>query len=352
MAVARHGDAASGIHKWLEWLFFTPGVRAKLDRMDLDDLIVYHRGGFKRYADAKVGLLTHALNYGTGCFEGLRAFWHADTEELCILEPGAHFRRLRSSAKVLLMNLPFAPETLASITAELCRRNDFRTDVYLRPVMYKSDETFGVRLDDLADDLFIVGFPNGKYFETNAGLTTCVSSWRRVDDNAAPPRAKITGTYVNPALAKSEARLNGFDEAIVLSEDGHISEGSAANLFVVRDGCVATPLATANNLEGITRRIVAQIIARETGLRVVERVIDRTELYSADEVILCGTGVGVAWIRSVDHRVVGDGLAGPTATATMRIYDDIVRGRNRSYDVELLPVYRASISAEPVLVAT
>lgn len=307
--------------------------------MELDDLVVYHRGDFKRYADAKLGLLTHALNYGTGCFEGLRAFWSAENDELCVLEPTAHFRRLAASGKVLLMDLPLEPERLGQITAELCRRNGFRSDVYLRPVMYKSEETFGIRLDELEHDLFIVGFPNSRYFDTDAGLTACVSSWRRVDDNAAPPRAKITGTYVNPALAKSEARLNGFDEAIMLTDDGHVSEGSAANLFVVRGGAVSMPLASANNLEGITRRIVAQIIARETGMRVTERLIDRTELYSADELILCGTGVGVAWIQSVDHRAVGDGSAGPIASAAIRTYDDIVRGRDRTYDVELLPVY-------------
>lgn len=271
----------------------------------------------------------------------MRAFWSADTEELSVFEPTAHFRRLAASAKVLLMELPCAPERLSGIAAELCRRNAFRSDVYLRPVMYKSEESFGVRLDDLENDLFIVAFPNSKYFDTNDGLTACVSTWRRLDDNAAPPRAKITGTYVNPALAKSEARMNGFDEAIVLTDDGHVSEASAANVFVVRDGTVATPSATANNLEGITRRLVAQIIARETGLRVVERAIDRTELYSADEIILCGTGVGVGWFRSLDHRTVGTGVAGPVASAAMRVYDDVVRGRSNAYDVERYPVYGA-----------
>jgi branched-chain amino acid aminotransferase len=309
--------------------------------MELDELIVYYRGDFRPYADAKVGLLTHALNYGTGCFEGIRAFWNAEEDQLYVFEPTAHFRRLKASARVLLMDLPFPPATLAEMTAELCRRNGFRTDVYIRPVAYKSEETFGVRLDDLEHDLFIVAFPNDKYLDTTDGITTCVSSWRRVDDNAAPPRAKITGSYVNPAFAKSEARLSGFDEAIVLTHDGHVSEASSANLFIVRDGHVASPPATENNLEGITRRLLGTMIRRELALPLVERSIDRTELYSADEVIICGTGVGVAWVRSVDHRALGDGAMGPVARALTRLYDDVTRGRDNRFGAELLPVHGA-----------
>jgi branched-chain amino acid aminotransferase len=307
--------------------------------MELDDLIVYYRGDFRPYGESKIGLLTHALNYGTGCFEGIRAFWNPEAEQLYVFEPTAHFRRLKASARVLLMDLPFAPARLAELTAELCRRNDFRADVYIRPVMYKSEETFGVRLDDLEHDLFIVAFPNSKYLERNDGITACVSSWRRVDDNAAPPRAKITGSYVNAALAKSEARLSGFDEAIVLTHDGHVSEASSANLFIVRDGVVASPPATENNLEGITRRLLAAVIRRELALPVVERPIDRTELYSADEAILCGTGVGVAWIRSIDHRAIGDGTMGPVTRSLTRVYDDVTRGRDDRFNVEVLHVH-------------
>ena len=307
--------------------------------MELDDLIVYHRGDFCRYADARVGLLTHALLYGTGCFEGIRAFWNPDAAQLYVFEPSSHFRRLRTSGKILLMDLPAAPEALGEITAELCRRNGFTSDTYIRPVLFKSEETFGVRLDDLAHDLFIVAFPNSKYLDTTDGISVGVSTWRRVDDNAAPPRAKITGSYVNPALAKSEARLNGFKEAIVLTHDGHVSEASAANVLVVHDGVVSLPPATDNNLEGITRRIVSGIVRRELGLRLVERAIDRTELYSADEIVMCGTGVGVAWVRSVDHRDVGDGTMGTVARTLTRVYDDVTRGRDDRFGAELMPVY-------------
>ncbi len=307
--------------------------------MELDDLIVYYRGDFRRYADAKVGLLTHALLYGTGCFEGIRAFWNDDQRQLYVFEPTAHYRRLSASSKVLLMDLPCSARELSDITADLCRRNGFRGDVYIRPVMYKAEETFGVRLDDLDHDLFIVAFPNSKYLDTSEGLRTCVSSWRRVDDNAAPPRAKITGSYVNPALAKSEARLSGFDEAIVLTHDGHVSEASAANLFIVRGGTVVSPPATDNNLEGITRRLIGTMVRESLQLPVVERAVDRSELYSADEVLMVGTGVGIAWVRSVDHRTIGDGEAGPVVRSLTRLYDDVIRGRNRSFEAELLPVY-------------
>jgi branched-chain amino acid aminotransferase len=307
--------------------------------MQLDDLIVYHRGEFKAYPDAKLGLLTHALNYGTGCFEGIRAFWSEDAGDLYVFEPTAHFRRLAASAKVLLMDLPCAPDELSQLTVELCRRNGFRSDVYIRPVLYKSEETFGVRLDDLEHDLFIVEFQNSKYLDTNEGVKACVSSWRRLDDNAEPARAKITGSYVNSALAKSEARLSGFDEAIMLTDDGHVSESSAANLFVVRDGTVSTPGVAHNLLEGVTRKLVAQIIARELGLPVVERTIDRTELYSADEIIMCGTGVGIAWLRSLDHRIIGTGTAGTVASTVARVYDDVTRGRDTRFGSELRAVH-------------
>ena len=235
--------------------------------MDLSELIVYHRGAFRPYREATLGLLTHALQYGTGCFEGIRGFWNDGAEQLYVFEPAAHYRRLRRSGNVLLMDLPLDDEALTEITLELCRRNDFRCDVYIRPLLFKSEEFFGVRIDDVGHDLAIVAFPNSKYLENDGGLKLCVSSWRRVDDNAAPARAKITGSYVNVALAKSEARLNGFDDAIVLSDDGHVSEASAANLFVVREGVVTTPDLSQNLLEGITRKLVTRFLREDLGLR-------------------------------------------------------------------------------------
>jgi len=313
--------------------------------MQLDDLIVYHRGEFRPYGDARIGLMTHAFLYGTGCFEGIRAFWNSEAEQLYVFEPRAHYERLAQSAKILMMDLPYDADGLGEITAELCRRNGFREDVYIRPVVYKSEETFGVRLDDLAHDFFIVAFPNSKYLDSNEGLEACVSSWRRADDNATPPRAKITGSYVNPALAKSEARSHGFDEAIVLDADGHVSESSAANVFVVRGGVAVTPDPSQNLLEGVTRRIVRETLERDLEMRVVERSIDRTELYAADEVFICGTGIGIAWLRSLDRRTIGAGTVGPVTRAVTDTYHALTRGRLRRPSVELRDVYQLAAAS-------
>jgi len=314
--------------------------------MDLSELIVYHRGAFRPYREATLGLLTHALQYGTGCFEGIRGFWNEGAEQLYVFEPAAHFRRLRRSGNVLLMDLPFDEEALTELTLELCRRNGFRCDVYLRPLLFKSEEFFGVRIDDVAHDLAIVAFPNSKYLDTDAGLKLCVSSWRRVDDNAAPARAKITGSYVNVALAKSEARLNGFDDAIVLSDDGHVSEASAANLFVVREGVVTTPDLSQNLLEGITRKVVTRFLREDLGLPVEARAIDRTELYEADEIVLCGTGVGVAWTASLDHRTIGTGKLGPVASKLQAYYDDVTRARVTRPEIDARAVYPRTVREE------
>jgi branched-chain amino acid aminotransferase len=247
---------------------------------------------------------------------------------------------------VLLMDLKQSDEELTEITLELCRRNGFRTDVYLRPLLYKSEEAFGVRLDDIGSDLAIVAFPNSKYLETDDGLKLCVSSWRRVDDNAMPARAKITGSYVNVALAKTEARLNGFDDAIVLCDDGHVSEMAAANLFVVRDGVVTTPDLSQNLLEGVTRKVVTRFIREELGLPVESRCIDRTELYEADEIVLCGTGVGIAWTASVDHRTIGTGRIGSVASKLQAYYDDVTRARITRDDVDARAVYPKTVRGE------
>ncbi len=314
--------------------------------MDLSELIVYHRGAFRPYREATLGLLTHALQYGTGCFEGIRGFWNDGAEQLYVFEPAAHFRRLRRSGNVLLMDLPLDDEALTEITLELCRRNDFRSDVYIRPLLFKSEEFFGVRIDNVGHDLAIVAFPNSKYLETDDGLKLCVSSWRRVDDNAAPARAKITGSYVNVALAKSEARLNGFDDAIVLSDDGHVSEASAANLFVVREGIVTTPDLSQNLLEGITRKVVTGFLREDLGLRVEARAIDRTELYEADEIVLCGTGVGVAWTASLDHRTIGTGKLGPVAAKLQAYYDDVTRARITRPGIDTRAVYPRTVREE------
>ena len=307
--------------------------------MELGALTVYADGRYSRYDEAKVGLLTHGLQYGTGCFEGIRGFWSTADEEVYLLSLQEHYDRLANSAKLLMMKLPHDTKTLCDITAELVARNGFKQDIYLRPVSFKANEDVGVRLHNVKDAFAIIAIPFDRYFDSSVGLKAGVSSWRRMDDTMAPARAKITGTYVNSALAKSEAQLNGFDEAILLSSDGHVSEGSAENIIIVKKNVVYTPDASQNILEGITRRTILDLAEGELGCKVVERAIDRSELYGADEILFTGSAAGVQWVQSVDHRPVGDGAQGPIAAKLVQAYDDLVRGRMPKYRALLTPTY-------------
>ena len=303
------------------------------------ELWAFFRGEFVPLRDANINVMTHGFNYGTAVFEGIRAYWNADDEQLYALELLAHYRRIHASARLLLMEVRQSPEELAEITVELLRRDNLREDVYIRPIIYKSSETIGVRLHNLDADITIFGVPFGQYIDTEGGIRAQVSSWRRTDDNAIPARGKITGAYVNGALAKSEAQLNGFDEAIVLADDGHVSEGSAENLFMVKGGVLITPPVTDNILEGITRGRLMEIARDDLGIAVEERGIDRTELYVADEVFLCGTGAQISPVIEIDRRPIGSGRPGQVTRDLSHIYFDAVRGRLPAYRDWLTPVY-------------
>jgi branched-chain amino acid aminotransferase len=303
------------------------------------ELWAFFRGEFVPLRDANINVMTHGFNYGTAVFEGIRAYWNADEEQLFALELVAHYARILASARLLMMEIRQTPEELAQITVELLRRDGLREDVYLRPIIYKSSETIGVRLHNLDADITIFGVPFGQYIDTEGGIRAQVSTWRRTDDNAIPARGKITGAYVNGALAKSEAQLNGYDEAIVLTADGHVSEGSAENLFIVKRGVLITPPVTDNILEGITRARLIEIARDDLEVAVLERSIDRTELYGADEVFLCGTGAQISPVIEVDRRSVGGGRPGPVTRDLSRIYFDAVRGRLPAYRDWLTPVY-------------
>jgi branched-chain amino acid aminotransferase len=315
-------------------------------RKDQAELWVYYDGEFRHYKDAKIGLMTHALHYGTGCFEGIRAYWNPEEEQLLVFRQPEHFQRLERSARILRIRLPLSVDDLCAASTEVVRRNGFRQDTYIRPIAFKSSEEIGVRLHDLRDSFGIYATPFGDYiaakqgYDVNHGIKCMVSSWRRIDDNVAPARAKVTGIYVNSALAKTEAMENGFDEAIVLTQEGHVSEGSAENIFLVRDRTFITPAVTENILEGITRATLAQLVREEMGLSVVERPVDRTELYIADEVFLCGTGVQLSPVTSIDRRPVGDGGIGPLTARLQRLYFDVVRGRLPKYRDWVTPVYK------------
>ncbi|HET7581684.1 MAG TPA: branched-chain amino acid transaminase [Candidatus Limnocylindria bacterium] len=299
----------------------------------------FFRGEIVPLRDARVSVMTHAFNYGTAVFEGIRAYWNGDHNQLYALDLLPHYERLKASARFLMMEIPYTAEQLASTTVEILRRNGLREDIYIRPLIYKASETIGVRLHNLDADVVIFGIPFGQYIDTEGGVRAQVSSWRRTDDNAIPARGKITGAYVNGALAKSEAQLNGFDEAIVLTQDGHVSEGSAENLFIVRGGKLITPPVTDNILEGITRRRLMAVARERLEIPVEERQIDRTELYMADEVFLCGTGAQISPVVEIDRRPIGNGRPGPISRQMHDLYFEAVRGRIDAYRDWLTPVY-------------
>ncbi|MHB8509630.1 MAG: branched-chain amino acid transaminase [Candidatus Dormibacteria bacterium] len=303
------------------------------------DTWVYFNGEYRQYKDVHLGLMTHALHYGTGCFEGIRAYWNEAQEQLFCLLMEPHYKRLVNSAKILRIELPYSVPQMIEATIELLRRNKFREDVYIRPLAFKSEEKIGVKLRGIESSFAIYMAPFGNYVDVETGIHCKVSSWRRVDDNAAPARAKVTGTYINSALAKDDAEEDGYDEAIVLGHDGHVAEASAANLFLVKDGVLVTPAATDNILEGVTRKILMVLAREDLGLEVVERSVDRSELYVADEVFLCGTGVQLSPVLSVDRRQVGDGKIGPVTTQVQKLYFDMAKGRIEERLDWLTPIY-------------
>jgi branched-chain amino acid aminotransferase len=305
---------------------------------DLHSLICYFQGQYVKLGDAKLPLMTHAFLYGTGVFEGIRAYWNAEEKQLYALRVAEHLARLRNSSKIMLMSELPSVEEFTEIVRQVLRRNHFEEDTYVRPGVYKNTEAIGVKLHGLTHDYYVLAVPMGDYIDTAKGIPTGTVSWRRTSDTSIPSRSKITGSYVNPAFSKTEAMLNGFDEAIVLTADGHVSEGSAENLFMVRDGTLITPPVSDDILEGITRAGIMEI-ARYLDVPVKERQIDRTELYIADEVFLCGTGAQVSPVASVDHRPVGDGHVGPISTKISKTYFDAVRGRLDAFRHWVIPIY-------------
>lgn len=299
----------------------------------------YFRGKIVPYADAKVGVLTNALHYGTAVFGGLRGYWSEADQQLFIFRPVDHYRRFLNSSKILRMELEYTPESLTKLTVDLLRADGHHCDVYIRPLAYKADEAIGVKLHGLIDELTIVSVPMLEAYVHNAdGAHVTISSWRRVDDNMVPARGKISGSYANSALIKSDATLAGFDEALVLTQDGHISEGSAMNVFMVRDGVLITPPPTENILEGITRRSVIEI-AQDLGIQVVERQIDRTETIICDEMFFTGTAAQVTPITRIDHRPVGSGQMGPVCARLSQTFEEILRNKVVAYRKWLVPVY-------------
>ena len=308
------------------------------------NIVVFFKNRFVPLREANVNILTHALHYGTAVFEGIRGYWSAEQEQLFLLRPLEHYQRWTANCGILRIGPPFHALALCEITVDLVRRNRFRTDLYVRPLAFKSASRIGVAPDD-QDSIAIVVVPFGVYLDSSQGVHAGVVSWRRIQDNAIPPRGKISGAYVNSVLATDEARRNGFDEAILLTEEGHVCEGASCNLFLVSKGKLITPGVSDNILEGITRASVMELARRELGLEVIERPVSRSELYVSDELFFTGTAVEVAPVVRVDHRPVGAAEPGPITCELRRLYRDATRGRLPTYADWLLPAYYPEAAA-------
>ena len=286
---------------------------------------------FMPLENAKIGALTHALHYGTACFEGIRGNWDSEQNRICLFRIQDHYKRMLNGCRLLKIKLPYSLDDLCQLTVELLNKSGFNEDVYIRPLAYKSSQAIGVRLHGLEDALLIVATTLGSYLGKDR-VRCCTSSWRRVDDTMIPARGKISGIYVNSALAKTEAEENGFDEAILLSSDGHVSEGSGENIFVVIDGTLITPPSYDNILIGITRNTVIELAKNELKMDTVERSIDRSELYLADECFFTGTAAHIAPIIEIDNRIIGTGDIGKITGDLQKLYKKVITGSNSKYD--------------------
>ena len=303
-----------------------------------DATTAFFNGEFCPVADANINIRSKALNYGLGCFEGIRAYWTAEANQLFVFRVRDHFERLNQSCRILRLPLAYGVDKLVDLTLELLRRNEHREDVYIRPLVYSGSEKLAPILSDEPCAFAMYTLPLQQYLDTTKGITACVSSWRRVGDNVIPARAKPTAAYMNSALARYEARTNGFDEAIFLTHDGFVSEGSAEHIFLVRGGKLVTPTNQEDNLDGVTRRTIADI-APELGLSVVERRISRTELYVAEEAFLCGTGAEIVPLVSIDRRPIGSGKVGPITQRVQALYFKVVHAQAPKFADWCMPVY-------------
>ncbi len=302
------------------------------------DSIAFHQGEFKPLRDCQINIMTHALQYGTMVFGGIRGYYNKEKDNVFVFRSYDHFKRIRNSAKIMQMVPPYSIEEMINILVELVKRNQYKANIYFRPFIYKSALRLSPSLHDVEDSFSMYTLLLDDYLDTNRGLRVAISSWRRIDDNIIPTRAKVSGGYANSALAKSEALQNGFDEAIFLDSRGYVSEGSAENIFIVRDGILYTPPTSAAILEGITRKTILEIAKKEK-IPVEIKDIARSELYVADEVFFTGTGAQVAWISEIDRRIIGNGEIGPITKHLKEIYQTIVLGNHQEYQYWVLPIY-------------
>ena len=286
---------------------------------------------FMPLAEAKIGILTHSFHYGTACFEGIRGNWDEKRNRFCIFRLKEHYERMLKGCRLLKISLPYSLDELCQLTVETVERSDYHEDVYIRPVAYKSSEAIGVRLHDLKDDFLIIVTTLPAYLDTQNGVRCCTSSWRRVDDTMIPARGKICGIYVNSALAKTEAWESGCDEAILLSHDGHVAEGSGENIFLLINGTLVTPPSSDNILLGITRDAVMKLAKNELGIDTIERSVDRSELYLAEECFFSGTAAHITPIIEIDRYLIGTGAIGKFTAELQKLFGEVILGRNPKY---------------------
>lgn len=292
----------------------------------------FFEGKIVPLSEANINIATHGFLYGTAVFGGMRGYWNEENKRLFVFRPYDHFRRLLNSAKMISVQTEYDEESLIELMLELLRTDNWQRDIYMRPTFYKADMGIGVKLHDLKDEFCMFVMAYEPYVKNDTSAHVTVSSWRRIDDNVIPARGKVAGAYVNSALIKTDAVRSGFDEALVLDNHGHVSEGSAMNIFMLRDGVLVTPPVTDNILEGITRRSVIELARNELGLDVVERSIDRTEVFISEEMFMTGTAAQITAVTKVDHRPVGAGMMGQVTTKLRTMYDDILRGKNSKYE--------------------
>ncbi len=299
----------------------------------------FFEGKFVPIEEANINIKTNSFHYGTAIFEGLRAYWNEEEEQLFILFAREHYERLLRNASSLFMELSYTVEDLIDITKELLRRNEIREDVYIRPIVYFKDLALTPKLIGYTPEIAIYTYSFGRYLNTSQGIRVKVSSWRRNDDNSIPSRWKVAGAYVNSALAKTEALMAGYDEAILLNSQGYVSEGSGENIFLIRDGKAVTPAFNEHILEGITRRAVITLLKNDLVVSVEERSVARSELYVASEIFLTGTAAEVTPVVEVDNRKIGNGKIGEITRQLQELYFRVVRGKVERYRSWLTPVY-------------
>ena len=295
-------------------------------------LYAFFHKQFVPLSEAKIGVATHAFHYGTGCFEGIRSNWNQERQCAYLFRAPEHFQRLHQSCKILNIDLPYSADELCDMAVRLVEMSGHQEDMYLRPLAYKSQEIIAnLKLHELENDFLMFAVPFGAYLDASKGIRCCTSTWRRIDDTVIPPRAKITGHYANSVLAKTEAVLNGFDEAVMLNADGHVAEGSGENLFLVSQGRLITPGPSDNILPGITRDTIIQLAREELGIETIERSVDRSELYLADECFLTGTAAHLSPVVEIDHRKTGSGEVGPITRRIQDLYFQVIRGNIQKY---------------------